>query len=62
MYLARPIDLANEVNNSRNFISETTHVRAAEHGIDESSPVAPECRGYDDGTDQEPARDRKSVV
>ena len=62
MYLARPIDLANEVNNSRNFISETTHVRAAEHGIDESSPVAPECRGYDDGTDQEPASKEVSTL
>ncbi|OAF59660.1 hypothetical protein VC83_03949 [Pseudogymnoascus destructans] len=49
------IDLENEVNNSGNFISETTHVGAAEHGIDERSPVAPESRDYDNGTDQEPA-------
>lgn len=62
MYLARPIDLENEVNSSRNFISETTHVRAAEHGIDERSPVAPESRGYDDGTDQEPASKEVSTL
>ncbi|OBT82434.1 hypothetical protein VE02_08927 [Pseudogymnoascus sp. 03VT05] len=52
---ARPIDLENEVNNSHNFISETTDVRAAVYGSDERSPVAPKSRGYDDGTDQEPA-------
>ncbi|KFY80896.1 hypothetical protein V499_00281 [Pseudogymnoascus sp. VKM F-103] len=59
---ARPIDLENEVNNSRNVISETTHDRAAEHGIDENSPVAPESRGHDDGTDQEPASKEVSTL
>ncbi|ELR08386.1 hypothetical protein VC83_03528 [Pseudogymnoascus destructans] len=57
-----PIDLENEVNSSRNFISETTNVRAAERGIDERSPVAPESRGYDDGTDQEPASKEVSTL
>ncbi|OBT43225.1 hypothetical protein VE00_06405 [Pseudogymnoascus sp. WSF 3629] len=56
---ARPIDLENEVNN---FISETTHVRAAEHGIDERSPVAPESRVHDIGTDQEPASKEVSTL
>jgi hypothetical protein len=48
MHIARPIDLENEVNNHGNSISETTHASAdhedSEHG-----------RGYDIGTDQEPA-------
>lgn len=43
-------------------MSETTHVRAAEHGIDDRSPVAPESRGYDDGTDQEPASKEVSTL
>ncbi|OBT50903.1 hypothetical protein VE04_08345 [Pseudogymnoascus sp. 24MN13] len=59
---ARPIDLENEVNNSRKVISETTHDRAAEHGIDENSPVAPESGGHDGGTDQEPASKEVSIL
>ena len=62
MHIARPIDLENEVNNSDYFISETTHVGAAEHGIDERSPVAPESRDCDNGTDQEPASKEVSTL
>lgn len=60
MYLARPIDLENEANNSH--ISEPTDVRVPVHGIDERSPVAPESRGDDDGTDQEPASKEVSTL
>lgn len=51
MHIARPIDLENEVNNSGNFISETTHVGVAKHGIDKRSPVALESRDCNNGTD-----------
>jgi hypothetical protein len=66
MYIVRPIDLENEVNDHGNFISETTHVNAdhedSEHVIDERSQVTPESGGYDIGTDQEPASKELSTL
>jgi hypothetical protein len=51
MYLARLINLKNEVNNSYNFILETMYVYVAKHSINKSSLVALKSRGYNNRID-----------